>query len=398
MSRLPLDGIRIADFCWGLSGPYSMEWLSLLGAEVLHIETSTRPGMGRLPATPNQSPGFNNLNYGKKGITLNLQTEKGLELAKKLIMVSDIVADSFAYGVMERRGLGYEELRKIKPDIIVFSKNTMGSYGRERHMFGWGTAVISYAGLAAVTGYEDDGIPQMMGGTWPDYTIGGYSPFTILAALYHRNKTGEGMFIDYSMCEGVITMIPEAIMDYTMNGRIATPRGNTDERMAPHGVYRCQGEDKWIAITVRNDGEWRSLCQVTGHQEWLTDERFADLYSRKANYQELDKLVEAWTVEHTAQEVTEVLQSAGIPAGPVHTVGELVMDRHLWETGHFLEITHPEIGPRPHPALPLRLSAVPNLNYEYAPLVGEHNQYVFGELLGLSGEEIEQLMSEMVIA
>ncbi|MSQ15707.1 MAG: CoA transferase [Dehalococcoidia bacterium] len=397
MSVLPLDGIRIADFAWGLSGPYSLEWLALLGAEVIHIESSVRAGMGRAVATPNQSPGFNNLNYAKKSCTINIQTEKGIELVKRLVKVSDIVADSFAYGVMERRGLGYEELKKIKPDIIVFSKNTMGSFGRERHMFGWGTAVISYAGLSSVTGYEEDGVPQMMGGTWPDYTIGGYSPFTILAALYHRNKTGQGMFIDYSMCEGVITMIPEAIMDYTMNGRVQGPRGNKDERMAPHNVYHCKDVNTWVSIAIENDEEWKTFCRLSGHQEWLMDERFSDLYSRQSNRKELDRLIESWTREHTPQEVEELLQGAGIAGGAVDNVGTLVLDLHLRDRNEFVEIPHPEVGSKLMPAVPIRMSATP-IKYERAPLLGEHNEYVFGELIGLSSDEIGQLIEQGVIA
>ncbi len=404
--RLPLEGVRVADFTWGLSGPYSMEWLSVMGAEVILIESALRPSTTRSNAFTtqgaeaglNQAPGYNCLNYGKKGCTINLSTKKGVELAKRIIMMSDIVSDSFAYGVMERHGLGYEELKKLKPDIIVFSKSAMGAYGRERHLFGWGTAVISYAGLASTTGYQEDGIPRMMGGTWPDYTIGTYSPFTILSALYHKRKTGKGMFIDYSMCEGVMTMIPEAMMDYSLNGRVAMPRGNRDERMAPHNIYGCQGDDKWVAIAVENDEEWKSFCRVTGHDEWLKDESYGDLYSRQRNRDELDRNIEVWTRERTPQEVMELLQGAGIPAGPAYNAEGLVADPHLNAREHFIEITHPEVGPKMAPALPVKMSGVPNPRYESSPLIGEYNQYVFGELLGLSEGEIGQMIEEKVIA
>ncbi len=405
-NRLPLEGIRVADFTWGLSGPYSMEWLSIMGAEVILVESALRPSTTRSNAFTtqgseaglNQAPGYNCLNYGKKGCTINLQTKKGRELAKRIVMISDIVSDSFAYGVMERHGLGYEELKKLKPEIIVFSKCAMGAYGRERHLFGWGTAVISYGGLASITGYEEDQVPRMMGGTWPDYTIGTYSPFAVLSALYHRQKTGKGMFIDYSMCEGVMTMIPEAIMEYTMNGRVATPRSNRDEGMAPHNTYHCKGDDKWVAIAVENDEEWKALCRITGNNQWMGDERYADLYSRQQNRAELDRLIEGWTRERTAQEIMETLQGAGIPAGPAYNAEGLVADPHLNARKQFIEIVHPEVGPKMAPALPVKMSGVPNPRYESSPLIGEYNQYVFGELLGLSDSEIGQLIEEKVIA
>ena len=402
MGRLPLEGIRVADFSWALSGPYATEWLSLLGAEVIKIESTVRPDVTRNnPLSSgsglNQAPGFNCLGYAKKSVTINLGTQKGIELAKKIIAVSDVVSDSFAYGVMERHGLGYEELKKIKPDLIVFSKNTMGAYGRERHLFGWGTAVISYAGLVSITGYGEDGLPQMMGGTWPDYTLGNYSPFLIMAALYYRQKTGQGMFLDTAMCDAVVTMIPEAVMDYTMNGRVQEARGNKDERFAPHGVYRCIGDDKWVAIVIENDAEWKTFCKLTGREHWQKDERLSDLYGRQQNRHELDRGIDDWTCTKTAAEVTEMLQKAGIPASPVNNLEEVTRDPHLQARGLFKEITHPEVGTKLSPATPMNLSKVPDLKYERAPLIGEHNQYVFSELCGISPSELGQLVEERVI-
>ena len=405
MDRLPLEGIRVADFTWALSGPYSLEWLSVMGAEVIRIESTLRPdGLRTNPfvttgveAGLNQAAGYNCLNYAKKSCTINLHSEKGIALAKQIIMKSDMVSDSFAYGVMERYGLGYENLKKMKPDLVVFSKSAMGAYGRERHLFGWGTAVISYAGLAAITGYEEDGIPRMMGGTWPDYTIGTYSPFTILSALYHKKKTGQGMFIDYSMCEGVITMIPEAVMDYTLNGRVATPRSNKDETMAPHGIYRCSGDDKWVAIAASGDSEWKELCKIMGRDDLVTDERYSDLFKRQKNRHDLDKSVEDWTKGKTAQEVAEQLQRAGIAAGPLEKADTVVIDEHLRAREQFVEMVHPEVGQKLMPALPVRMSNVPRPKYESAPLIGEYNEYVFEELLGLSRDEVVRLMEENVI-
>ncbi|MBM2826454.1 MAG: Formyl-CoA transferase, partial [Dehalococcoidia bacterium] len=345
----------------------------------------------------NRTAGYNCLNYAKKSVSIDLQTPEGVELAKRIIMISDVVTDSFAYGVMQRYGLDYEELKKLKPELVVMSKSTMGHMGRERHLFGWGTAVISYAGLASVTGYGPGDEPRMVGGTWPDYVVGIYSAFALLSAIYNSKKTGEGVFIDNSMAEGVISMMPEAVLEYTMNGRVTAPRANRDERMAPNGVYRCQGDDKWVAISVSNNQEWEALCQTTGHSEWLKDDRFVDLYSRQRHYKELDALITEWTKPRTNMEVTESLQRAGVAAGPCYTAVDVCYDPHLRERGQFVEMDHPEVGPRMMPTMPVHLSALPDIEYQRSPLLGEHNDYVFSELLKMSQEEIGQLVEEGVI-
>jgi len=186
-------------------------------------------------------------------------------------------------------------------------------------------------------------------------------------------------------------------MDYTMNGRVQGPRGNKDERFAPHDIYRCQGNDKWVAIAVQNDDQWRAFCQLMGHAEWAADERFADPFGRQYHKHELDSLISVWTSERTTDEVTRLAQAAGVPAGPVHNVEELTNDPHLKARDQFKEITHPEVGTTLAPGLPINLSAVPNLRYESAPLIGEHNQYVFSDLLGLDNNEIGSLIEEGVI-
>ncbi|MBM2827024.1 MAG: hypothetical protein HW403_1088 [Dehalococcoidia bacterium] len=403
MGKLPLEGIRVVDFTWVLSGPTSTLWLSALGAEVIKVESTIRPDTTRIGTAGgyqgvggfNRMATYNVLNYGKKDITLNMTKPEARELVKEIIKKSDVVIDSYSYGVMERFGLSYEELKALKPDLVVLSKSVMGRSGPEKHIFGFGTTALAYTGLPSITGYIG-GEPKMVGGTWPDYVLGGHSAFSIMAALYNQKMTGQGQYIDFCMVEATMAMIPEAILDYTMNGRVRQAQGNWDEAIAPHNVYRCQGDDKWVAIAATNEEEWRGLCGAMGHPEWAKDERFADGYSRLKNREELDPLIEEWTKERTHWDATETLQNAGVPAGPCSNVEDLTNDPHLRERGFYFEMVHPEVGPTEYPGLPIRSTAM-EPRYLPAPLIGEHNEYVLREIVGLSDDEIQRLMDEEIV-
>jgi crotonobetainyl-CoA:carnitine CoA-transferase CaiB-like acyl-CoA transferase len=403
MQKLPLDGIRVVDLSWAIAGPYASQWMGVMGAEIIRIESSLRPGLLRridigADGKPglNREPAFNAYNYGKKSCTLNLARPVAIALIKELIKISDVVMDNFAFGVMERLGLDYPSLRELKPDIIVLSISILGRTGPKKEYFGWGPTGLAHTGLLYMTGYPESE-PKRIGGAWPDPMASMYSAFAVLAALHHRERTGEGQFIDVSMGETVITQIPEAVMDYTLNGRVRGRVANRDDFMAPHGVYRCHGEDKWVAIAVSSDEEWQALCHAMGDPPWCCEERFSNALSRWHHQEELDRLIEGWTRNHSHYEVMEMLQRAGVAAGPSLSASELVDDPHLKERGLFVEIDHPEVGRRRMVGLPVRLSSNLPLNYEHAPLLGEHNQYVFGELLGLAPDEVAHLMEEGVI-
>jgi len=403
MSPLPLEGIRVTDFGWILAVPHCTAWLGALGAEVIRVESMARPDLGRLyPGSAadgipgiNRSGGFNGLNYSKKSCNLNLSQPKGVELARELIKLSDIVTENFTSGVMGRFGLDYLSLKKINPDIIMLSGTPLGKTGPLKDSVGWGPNTQSYVGMTYMTGYPD-GSPGGLGGTWPDYMVGVAMAFAVMSALHYRNRTGEGQHIDLAMGELVMTMLPEGVMDYVMNGRERYRMGNHDEVMAPHNCYRCQGEDKWVAIAVTNEEEWQALCQVIDKPEWRRDERFSDPLSRWKHQDELDRLIEIWTKEHTHYEVMEMLQKAGVPAGPSFDTGELIDDPHFQSRRLCLEMDHPEVGPRMAAGLPPKWSGI-EPHYSHAPLFGEHNSYVFHDLLGLSEEEIVQLVEEKVI-
>ncbi len=405
MKELPLEGIRVADFTGVVAGPYTTLWLGVMGAEVIKIESNLRPDMMRTMVTPgkprpaglNQSVEFASLNYSKKSIALNMRQPKAVELVKKLVKLSDIVAENFGGPVMERWGLGYTELKKIKPDIIVYSGSGYGRTGPYKEFPAYAPVIDAFDGLLSMNGYFG-GEAAMMGAIgWTDLVSGQHGAFAILTALYHRSKTGEGQYIDLSMTEQGIAFLPEPFMDYAMNARVRGRVGNRDDIMAPHGCYRCQGEDKWVAIAVSSEEEWIALCRAIGDPEWTKKEEFSDEMSRWKDQEELDRLITEWTINHDHREAMEILQKAGVMAGASIDMEDLANDPHLKERDFFVDMEHPEMGRLHLPGLPWRLNNSPEGNYEHPPLLGEHNDYVFGELLGLPRDEIKRLKEEKVI-
>jgi len=254
----------------------------------------------------------------------------------------------------------------------------------------------SFVGMFDAQGYPG-GAPRQTGGTWPDYAIASTVVFHALAALRHRNKTGEGQWLDASMGETVIGQMHELFTDYAMNGRDRRQQGNADDVMAPHNTYPCAGDDKWIAIAVGNDREWHALCRVMGHPGWANDAKFAEQAGRHRYRDEVDAHLREWTRQHEHRELAARLQQAGVAAGPVLDSVELHEDRQLWEWGYWWKLQHREVGERILPGMPVKLSAAPALNYSPPPDLGEHNREVFGGLLGLSDGEITRLIEEKVI-
>jgi benzylsuccinate CoA-transferase BbsF subunit len=424
MTRLPLEGIRVTDFSWIINGPQIAQWLAAMGAEVIKIESQvymdigrTNPGgMAERQSGSNRNGFYHMLNYGKKAINLNLSTPKGHELACELVRKSDLVLECFPRPASERLGLTYEKMKAVKPDIIMISVSLLGKTGTQpADWVGWGPMACCFVGMFDAQGYPSTGeaqphggnqpanhndktsAPRQTGGTWPDYAIASTVVFHTLAALRHRNRTGEGQWIDASMGETVIGQMAEWFMDYFMNGRDRRQRGNRDDLMAPHNTYKCKGDDKWIAIAVSNDTEWDALRAVMGHPEWAVDRRFADQFGRWVNRDEIDRHLGAWTRTHDHLELAERLQQSGVPAGPVLDSVEIFEDRHLWEWGYWWRMNHHEVGERIMPGIPVKMSNAPKLNYSYPPDVGQHNHEVFGGLLGLSDAEIKMLMEQKVI-
>ncbi|MGH7932917.1 MAG: CaiB/BaiF CoA transferase family protein [Candidatus Binataceae bacterium] len=405
MARLPLEGIRVADFSWIINGPQIAQWFATMGAEVIKIESQvyidigrTNPaGMADRVAGPNRNGFYHHLNYGKKAINLNLAKPRGRELAHEIIKRSDFVLECFPGPVAEKLGLTYAEMKAVKNDIVMISVSLLGKTGLEPSRWvGWGPMACCFVGLFDAQGYPG-GPPRQTGGTWPDYAIAAAVVFHALVALHHRNRTGEGQWIDASMGETVIGQMHEWFTDFFMNGRDRRQLGNRDAVMAPHNTYRCKGDDRWIAIAVKNDDEWNALRRVMGDPAWAREEKYAGQFARWKNHEELDAHVNEWTRNHDHLELAAALQKAGVAAGPVLDSVELHQDRHLWEWGYWWEMDHHEVGKRVAPGMPVHMSNAPKLNYSMPPDLGQHNRDIFGGLLGLSDAEINLLIEEKVI-
>ena len=401
-SGLPLQGVRVIDFGQAVAVPFATQWLALMGAEVIVVESHHRLGNRVWPPFADDVQGLNrsglfNLYQGNKlSCTLNLRTEGGREIARALVRIADAVTENYSTGTMERLGLGYREVVKLRPDLIMLSMSAVGRSGPMKNFVGFHSAVLMMSGLAALTGYPG-GHPRIMGSVFPDPVSGMYAVFAVLGALYRRSKTGLGQYVEVAMTEAMMALMPEAIFDYTLNNREPERVGNRDPAKAPHDVYRCRGEDAWIAISVGSDEQWAAMCDAMGHEEWRRDPRFADALARWGHREELNALVQTWTAERTPREATCRLQAAGVPAGPSFTTADLLEDPHLRERGFVVEVDHPEVGRRLMGTVPWKTSDLPPVEHRHAPLLGEHNHYVLCELLGLSPREVERLIEAGVV-
>ncbi|MHB8103993.1 MAG: CaiB/BaiF CoA transferase family protein [Dehalococcoidales bacterium] len=408
MNNLPLNNIRVLDFCQMWAGPHATEWLSVMGAEVIKVETSLRidymrtvgapPGLAG--TGPNVGSAFASLNWGKKSISLNMTTPKAQELAKKLIKISDVVSENFGGGVLERWGLSYEKMKLIKPDIIYYAGSGYGRSGPHKERPAYAEIVDAFTGATFSNGYPG-GEPNVIGvSPWTDGAQAIHGAVAMLTAIYHHMNTGEGQYIDAAMIEGHANFLGEMVMGYIINGSIGERIGNRDAIMAPHGCYSCkmtEDEEEWIALAVASQQEWGSLCRLMGNPDWTKKEDFSDELSRWENQEELDKYLSEWTRQYGAYELTEMLQKAGIAATPSFSTKQLTHDKHLAARGFFKKPNHPVLGNRVLAGLPIRFSDYAEGNYRTPPLLGEHNDYVFGKLLGLSKDEIHQLTEEKVL-
>jgi len=402
--RLPLAGIRVTDLTQSWAGTYATQFLAGMGAEVIKVETTRwldpwRGGgtAGRTGRFWEQSPLFNSVNTNKLSVTLDLTQSRGVEVFKRLVAISDIVAENYTPRVMQNFGLDYEVLKQVNPGIIMLSMPAYGMTGPWRDYPGFAALFEQMSGLPQLTGYPD-GPPRMTDWGFADIIGGVHGRAALMLALLHRQTTGKGQYIDMSQIEACTSVIGDAIVEYSMNGRIRPRRGNRHPWMAPHGYYRCRGDDFWVAIAVSSNEEWRQLCKLAGGLPWAEDERFAGSTGRWHNQDELDKLIEAWTLRHGHYEVMDSLQRAGVAAGAIPTGPELLADPHLKERGLFQVVDRAEVGPHLYPrSSPMKMSELPEEKREASPLLGEHNQYVLHGLLGMSGEEIQGLVEAGIV-
>jgi benzylsuccinate CoA-transferase BbsF subunit len=389
-----LAGIRIVDLSWAAAGPLCTMYLASLGAEVVKIETGrsmdlSRRGYYTPVPDPDASPNFNDMNHGKLSFRVDLSTREGQALAGQLIAVSDVLIQNFRVGVIGRLGLGYEAVRRLRPDIVMLSSSSGGQSGPEKDLGGYATNFGAHGGLGYITGHE--GGPGTEVWDSVDMRLGTSITLAVLMALYHRRRTGRGQHIDLSSREVVSSNIGDVFLDYFMNGRSPVPRGNQDDIMAPHNCYPCRGDDRWISIAVATDEEWQALCQAAGHPDWAEDGRFIDRYSRWRNQDVLDPLIAEWTRRQKAPQLTTLLQDAGVAATLSMSVADLWDDPHVEHRGLFWQIEHPKLGTTKPMRPPWILSETPARPSRRGPDFGEHTEWLVTELLGLPQDELSTL-------
>tara|TARA_Y100001970_G_scaffold274307_1_gene373841 strand:- start:12276 stop:14684 length:2409 start_codon:yes stop_codon:yes gene_type:complete len=393
-TTLPLQGIRIADFGQVVALPFATQWLSRMGAEVILFETSKH--MTTRVTAPfaknedhyNNSGHFNLLNEGKKSIQLDLEKEEARELAKEIIKTADVVVDNFKTGVMSKLGLSKETIRELNPKIVQLS---LGAFGRSGPMASHGglhSAINLFSGVAELTGYQD-GMPRILGAVMPDPLAGSYGVFAIMGSLIDARLTGVGQYIDGSMFEPMLTLIPNAIIDTTLNNAQHNRIGNRNNRYAPHGFFPTKGYDRWIAISITSDQEWEQLKGCIDN-ELLNSNKFSSKKDRKENEDELENIIASWTQQFTNLELTSILQKEGVKSGPILQPDDLLSDPQLLHREFIIETIHPTGGKVKHPGVPWHIDDLKS-SLEPAPLLGEHTHEILSNVLDLSDKEIEEL-------
>ena len=417
-----LSNVRVIEVGAAWVGPWAGMLLADLGAEVIKVESTTMPDLNRgqssavsvipgkssprYPTFPDATLGerfwnrnayFNKSNFSKYGATLDLTKEKGLQVFMRLVKVSDVFLSNLAVGVAEKLGITYEALSPVNPQIIYLSSTGFGRTGPYARRVAMGNTIDAAAGLFGLRDYGDGDSTAVSGDTHCDSIAAANNALAILTALYYRQKTGEGMFIDVSMVEGSMSHIGEAIMDYAMNHRVQGSTGNRDRSMSPQNCYPCQGEDEWVTLSISSDEEWQWFTEVMGNPQLATDERFSNMPGRLKHQDELDKLIGAWTRQNTKFEVMNLLQGAKIAAGAVLNSADVYNDPHIKERGFWDVIEDPDAGVHTYAGRLWKLEETETPKRRHSPLLGEHNDYVLGQLAGLTPDEIAELEQEGII-
>lgn len=380
-----------------------MRYLADHGATVIKVESRKRPDIIRAfpPFKDNiqdadHNSFFPNYNCNKFGVTLNLDLPRGRDIAKRIISWSDIVAESYVPGIMERWGLAYQDIIKFKTDIIMVSANMQGQNGPRRMLSGYGAQLASLSGITALIGWPDRS-PAVPYGAYTDFIAPKFIILSLMAALTHRRNTGEGQYLDLSQYEAGIQFLAPSILDYQVNKRDLTRSGNRDQICVPCGVFPTTGNDKWIAICIYDNSEWRTLCKLIGNRAVVNDPRFSTITGRKNNEDELETLISNWTTRYKAEELMNILQNNNIACGIVHDAQGTHNDPQLKYRQHFWELEHPVIGKHTYDGHCFHFSKTPAQPKMPAPCLGQHNEHVFTQILGFSDDEFVRLIAEGVI-
>ncbi len=400
MSGGVFSGIRIADFSWVGVGPIATKYLADQGAEVIRVESSVHPDILRV-APPfvdgvfdmDGSGYYANFNSSKLGATLNFQHPRARELALRLIEKCDVVTDSYRPGVMERWGLSYDSVCDARPDLIWIRMPMFGLSGPWADRGGYGNTLQAIAGIYHLLG-EPDGDPLGSNTAFTDFFATHLAGLALVAALAHRQKTGRGQFIELSQMEAATYVLGPAPLVPQVNGAELSRDGNCHTVAAPHNAYPCLGDDRWIAIACFSDDEWRELADEMGRIDLLADARFAHSGVRKANEGELDGIVGEWTARYPAEEIMHRLQARGVPAAIASTLEDVHKDPQLAHRRHYRYLDHPKMGRRAYDAPAFRLSETPEHLSRPAPMLGQHNDYVWRELVGVPEDELARLIAE----
>lgn len=408
MDRLPFEGVRVLDLSSVWAAPYAVEFLALLGADVIKVEYPGRPDFRLFGPFADDDPGerfwersgtFNLLHRNKQGVTLDLRASEGLALFRHLAEISDVVVENYTPRVMKQFTLDYASLRRLRPDIIMLSFTGYGHTGPWSHFPAVGDAMEATAGFCEVTGYEN-GPPMKAGYAYVDLIAAWYCAIAMAAALEHREKTGTGQWLDVSMYECGVSFLGDALLAYSASRAELLRIGNKHPWAAPHGCFRCAGDDRWVALGVASDRQWHSVCAAMGRPDLAEDARFSDGLQRWRNKAELHRVVETWTSRRCGAEIVDALQALGVPAFEVFNNRDLLTSEHLALRGFYEVVRHSErsgLGSRLYPMLPFRLGAQRPAPSRPAPGVGDHNTQVFGDLLGLGSEEMRGLRESKLL-
>ena len=396
-------GLTVVAFGGAVVGPLTMKMFADHGATVIRTESTKRPCTLRTSGPyKDGKPGLNRAGYFNfysgniLSMGLNMTNPKAADVARRLVSRADVVTENFTPAIMPGWGLGYEDLKKVKPDIIMLRQSGFGSAGPYAQTAAFGMVLAAIAGLPNFVGWPD-GLPLPLGvSAYTDCISPRFAAAAVIAALDHRNKTGEGQLLDLAQFETALYFILPAILDYVSNGREPKLAGNSSPGAAPHGVYPCQGEDRWCTVAVTTDSEWAALCEVIGKPECAADPRFATLMARKQNEAEVNRTVAEWTAQLPPEEVMARLQAAGVPAGVVQNTRDVYSDPQLRQRNIFWPMEHSEMGRFTHLGQSFQLSETPARPYSPAPLLGEHTESICTEILGMSDDEFISLMQQGV--
>ena len=397
MSRsLPLEGIKITDFTWMGQGPLATKTLADWGATVVKIESRMRldqhramaPMIGGVPGVNRCAPFFR-YNSSKYSIALNLKSPDGREVAKRLVQWGDVVTENFIPGTLEKWGFGYDDLRQVKPDLILIRGSMQGQDGYYAKHPGFGTHIMGLSAYADLVGWPDR-LPSGISSPVTDFIGAWYYLLAILGALDFRRRTGKGQCVDMAQLEAGLTLLCHNALNFSANKRLTPRVGNSHPKVAPHGVYKCKGDDAWCCLAVFNEAEWQSLCKAMGKTDLANDPAFATMRLRKENEARLDGLIEDWTQLKIPKEVVAILQAAKIPSGMVKNGEEVCADPQLAHRGHFVDLEQPDAGNWPHENVGFRM-AKHVAKLKPAPCLGEHTEFVCRELLGMSDQEFVEL-------